>query len=88
MTPEPAPSPAAAIEIATGEVVYQPAEQAALLHWIELVGATASAWAVKLRPVLLVPAPFCAVTEPVWVPALLVKVYAPFVCDQPVPRAG
>ena len=61
------------MSIATGELVYQPAEQAAVLHWIELVGAAASASAVKLVPVLESPALFCAVTEPESVPAVPVK---------------
>jgi hypothetical protein len=74
LTPDPPPSPAAEIAIATGEAVYQPAEQAAVLHWIELVGAAESAWAVKLDPELLVPAPFCAVAEPLCVPAELLNV--------------
>ena len=37
-------------------------------------GAVESACAVKLKPVLLRPALFCAVTEPVWVAAVAVKV--------------
>ncbi len=41
MTPEWLASPPAAMSIATGELVYQPAEQAAVLHWTELVGAAA-----------------------------------------------
>ena len=62
------------MSIATGDVVYQPAEQAAVLHLIELVGAAPSAWTVKLVPAPVRPAPFCAVAEPVWVPAVAVKV--------------
>ena len=58
------------IAIATGLVVYQPAEQAALSQVTELVGAEPSAWAVKLVPGLESPALFCAVTEPVCVPAV------------------
>ena len=54
--------------------MYQPAEQAALLQLIELVGAEPSAWAVKLVPELESPALFCAVTEPLCVPAVLPKV--------------
>ncbi len=54
--------------------MYQPAQQAAVLQVIELVGAAASDWAVKLVPVLESPALFCAVTEPVWVAAVLSKV--------------
>jgi hypothetical protein len=69
LTPDSPPSPAAEIAIATGELVYQPDEQAALLHWIALVGAAESACAVKLVPALLAPAPFVAVAEPVCVPA-------------------
>ncbi len=58
----PAPPSVASIAIATGEAVYQPAEQAAVLHWIELVGAVPSAWAVKLAPEALVRlALFCGV---------------------------
>ena len=59
---------------ATGLVVYQPAEQAMVLQVTELVGAAESDWAVKLVPALVRPALFCAVTEPVCVPAELVKV--------------
>ena len=65
----PAPASLPAMAIATGELVYQPAEQAALLQVTELVGAAASDWAVKLVPVLERPALFCAVTEPVCVAA-------------------
>ena len=54
--------------------MYQPALQAALLQLMLLVGALASDWAVKLVPVLESPALFCAVTLPVWVPAVLSKV--------------
>ena len=54
--------------------MYQPALQAALLQLMLLVGALASDWAVKLVPVLESPALFCAVTGPVWVPAVLSKV--------------
>ena len=57
-----------------GELVYQPAEQAALLQVTELVGAAASDWAVKLVPELERPALFCAVTGPVCVAAELSKV--------------
>ena len=44
---------------ATGEVPYQPVEQAALLHWAVVVGAVESPVTVKLvagdvRPALLV----------------------------------
>ena len=74
--------------IATGELVYQPALQAIVLQVTELVGAEPSAWAVKLVPVLESPALFWAVTDPLWVPAEPVKVYAPPVFDQPVPSAG
>ncbi len=70
----PAPASVPAMAIATGELVYQPAEQAALLQLMLLVGALASDWAVKLVPVLESPALFCAVTGPVWVPAVLSKV--------------
>ena len=76
------------IAIDTGLVVYQPAEQAAVSQVIELVGAAASDWAVKLVPLPVLPALSWAVTEPLCVPAALVNVYAPPVCDQPVPRAG
>ena len=54
--------------------MYQPVEQAAALHVIAVVGALASAWAVKSVPALERPALFCAVTESVSVPALLPKV--------------
>ena len=40
----------------------------------ELVGAAESDWAVKLVPVLELPALSCAVTEPLCVPAELLKV--------------
>ena len=59
---------------ATGLVVYQPAEQATVLQVTELVGADESDCAVKLVPALESPALFCAVTEPVCVPAELSKV--------------
>ena len=71
LTPEP-PS-VASIAIATGEVVYQPAMQAAVLHWTELVGAAASDCAVKLALEPVRPAPFCAVTSPVCVAAVASK---------------
>ena len=38
------------------------------------VGAVVSDWAVKLVPALERPALFCAVTDPLWVPAPPVKV--------------
>ena len=85
-TPAPASLPVMAIE--TGLVVYQPAMQAAVSQVMLLVGAAASDWAVKLVPELDSPALFCAVTLPVCVPAEPVNVYAPAVCDQPVPRPG
>ena len=85
-TPAPASLPVIAID--TGEVVYQPAEQAAVLQVTELVGAAESTCAVKLVPLLEFPALSCAVTEPLCVPAELLKVYAPFVCDHPEPSAG
>ena len=85
-TPAAASLPVIAIE--TGLVVYQPAEQAAVLQVMELVGAAASDCAVKLVPELDSPALFCAVTLPVCVPAELLNVYAPAVCDQPAPRPG
>ncbi len=72
LTPEPPSSPV--IAMATGETVYQPAEQAALSQLMLLVGAAASDWAVKPVPALDSPALFCAVTEPVCVPAVLSKV--------------
>ena len=59
-TPAPASLPVIAIE--TGLVVYQPAEQAAVLQVMQLVGAAASDWAVKLVPELESPALFWAVT--------------------------
>ncbi len=67
----PAPPSLPEIAIPTGEVVYQPAEQAAELQVTELVGAEASDWAVKLVPELESPALFCAVTLPDWVAAEL-----------------
>jgi hypothetical protein len=51
----------------TGELVYQPAEQAAVLQRTELVGAAPSTWAVKLALEPVRPAPFVAVTAPVCV---------------------
>ena len=78
----------ALIATATGELVYQPAEQAALLQVTEPVGAEPSAWAVKLVPELESPALFWAVTEPVCVAAELLNVYAPFAFAQPLPSAG
>jgi hypothetical protein len=54
--------------------VYQLAEQAAALQEIAVLGALESACAVKLVPELESPALFCAVTEPLWVPALLLNV--------------
>ena len=73
LTPEPLLSPPVEMSTLTGELVYQPAEQAAVLHWIELVGAAESAWAVKLVPELERPALFCAVTEPDCVAAVTSK---------------
>ena len=40
----------------------------------ELVGAAESDWAVKLVPLPELPALSCAVTDPLWVPAELLKV--------------
>ena len=74
LVPEAPASPAVEIAIATGELVYQPPEQAPALQVSELVGALGSAWAVKLVPVLVRPALFVAVTDPLWVPAALVNV--------------
>ena len=74
MRSTPAAPSLAVIDVETGLEVYQPAEQAALLQLIELVGAEPSACAVKLVPELESPALFCAVTEPLWVPAVLPKV--------------
>ncbi len=54
--------------------MYQPALQAAVLQVMELVGAAASDWAVKLVPLLELPALSWAVTEPDCVPAAAVKV--------------
>ena len=70
----PAAASLALSAIETGELVYQPAEQAAVLQVIELVGAAASDWAVKLVPVLELPALSWAVTEPACVAAELLKV--------------
>ena len=72
----------------TGELVYQPAEQAAELQVIELVGAAASDCAVKLVVAPESPALSCAHTAPDCVPAAAVNVYAPTVWFQPAPRAG
>ena len=74
MRSTPAPPSEPLIAIATGELVYQPALQAIVLQVTELVGAAASDWAVKLVPELESPALFCAVTDPLWVTALLLKV--------------
>src|SRR5438105_11112850 len=54
--PDAPASPAVAIAIETGELVYQPAEQAAELHVTELDGALKSPCAVNVRPVLVRPA--------------------------------
>src|SRR5258708_4656761 len=64
LTPDAPDSPAAARSIDTGEAAYQPAEQAAVLQAIELVGAEPSACAVKLALEPVRPAPFVAVTAP------------------------
>jgi hypothetical protein len=65
-TPEPVPSsPVIATE--TGELVYQPDEQAALLHVAELDGAVESLCAVNVRLEPVRPALFVAVIEPVCV---------------------
>ena len=87
-TPDSPLSPPVLIPTDTGELVYQPAEQATELQLIAVVGAAESTWAVKLVPELERPALFCAVTEPDCVPAVLSKLYAPFVFDQPVPSDG
>ena len=50
------------MSIVIGTLFVQPAGHAAALQVSELVGAAASAWAVKLVPVLESPALFCAVT--------------------------
>ena len=71
-TPAAASLPVIATE--TGETVYQPAEQAIELQLTELVGAAESDWAVKLVPLPELPALSCAVTDPVCVPAELLKV--------------
>ena len=70
-TPAAASLPVMAIE--TGLVVYQPALQAAVSQVTELVGAAESDWAVKLVPLLELPALSCAVTEPLCVAAEPVK---------------
>ena len=67
----PAPASLPAMATATGELVYQPALQAALLQVTELVGAAASDCAAKPVALLDSPALFCAVTEPVCVAAEL-----------------
>ena len=59
------------IETETGATVYQPAEQAIELQVTELVGAEESDWAVKLVPLLELPALSVAVTEPLCVAAEL-----------------
>ena len=85
-TPEP-PSEAV-MPIVTGMLFVQPPGHALPSQVSELVGAVESDWAVKLVPELDSPALFCAVTEPLWVAAELLNVYAPLVCDQPLPSAG
>ena len=74
MRSTPAPPSEPLIATATGLLVYQPALQAIVLQVTELVGAEPSDWAVKLVPELESPALFCAVTEPLCVPAEPVKV--------------
>jgi hypothetical protein len=71
-TPEP-PSEAV-MPIVTGMLFVQPPGQALPSQVSELVGAAESDWAVKLLPVLESPALFWAVTDPLCVPALLLKV--------------
>ncbi len=60
--------------IVTGMLFVQPPGHALPSQVSELVGAVESDCAVKLVPVLVSPALFCAVTDPVWVPAVLSKV--------------
>ena len=78
----------------TGEDVYQPAEQAAPLHWIELEGRLESGVTVKETGFELRPALFWAVTLfgsagsvglPVW---LYVAVPPATERDHPVAAAG
>ncbi len=71
-----------------GELFVQPPGQALPSQVSELDAGVPSACAVKVVPVLERPAPFCAVTSPLSVPAVAPKVYEPLVCDQPVPSAG
>jgi len=74
-TPEAPVSPAAAMSTVTGDAEYQPAEHAAVLQVTEVVGAEPSACAVKLALDPTSPAPFVAVTAPLWSDvAALVKV--------------
>ncbi len=60
--------------MSTGTLLIQPLEHGFVLQVIELVGAALSARAVKLVPLLERPALFCAVTEPLCVPAVLSNV--------------
>src|SRR6266511_5478495 len=88
-TPEPEPSFALSATD-TGEVEYQPLEQAEPLHWAEVVGAAVSAETVNVAAAESTPAAFRAVT--LWLPegavAEALKLYAPPPFDQPEPSAG
>src|SRR6266511_1395021 len=66
-TPEPEPSFALSATD-TGEVEYQPLEQAEPLHWAEVVGAAVSAETVNVAAAESTPAALGAVTvkPPVW----------------------
>ena len=55
MRSTPAPASLPVIATTTGQLVYQPAEQAIELQVTELVGAAESDWAVKLVPAAGVP---------------------------------
>jgi hypothetical protein len=68
--PDAPASPAVEMPIATGDAVYQPAEQAVPLQSIELDGALKSPCAVKAVPLLVRPALFCARALPLCVVAL------------------
>jgi hypothetical protein len=68
--PEPVAS-SAAIWTWTGALAYQPDEQPLPSHWAELVGAAASAWAVKGRPGPVWPEVLVAVMEPLSVVAVV-----------------
>src|SRR5207302_1055067 len=74
----------------TGELVYQPAEQATPLHLTVEMGAAVSATTVNAEAAESVPAPFRLMTFwfPLGAAAVASKLYAPPVFVQPAPRVG